>query len=159
MEQLAHALIVGIGATLVMDAWGVLRHPLLGLPRLEYALLGRWFGHMAAGRFRHPAIAAAPAVRGERLLGWTVHYLIGVAFAALLLVVWGLDWLARPTLGPALLLGLGTAAAPILVMQPAMGISRTARRWPARRQAIVTHAIYGLGLYLAGWLDHLLIRP
>ncbi len=159
MEHLGDALIVGIGATLVMDAWGVLRRPLLGLARLDYALLGRWFGHMAAGRFRHQAIAAATPVRGERLIGWTGHYLIGTAFAALLLAIWGPAWLERPTLGPALMVGIGTAAAPILVMQPAMGAARTARPGAARLHAILTHTIYGLGLYLAGWLHHLVLWP
>ena len=60
-------------------------------------------------------------MRGERLLGPAVHYLIGSGFAALLLGVWGLGWLGRPTLVPALVVGIGTVGAPLLVMQPAMG--------------------------------------
>jgi hypothetical protein len=159
MEYLEHVLVTGIGATLVMDAWGALRGPLLGLPRLDYGLLGRWFGHMTAGRFRHEAIGAAAPVRGERLIGWATHYLIGITFAALLLGVWGVEWLDRPALGPALIIGIGTAAAPLLIMQPAMGASRGPRANTARLQSLVTHSIYGLGLYLAGWADHLLLRP
>lgn len=158
MEYLGHALLVGIGATALMDIWGLVRHPLLGLPRLDYALLGRWFGHMAAGQFRHRAIAAAPAVRGERLIGWTMHYLIGTAFAALLLGVWGLEWLHRPSLAPALMVGIGTVVAPLLVMQPAMGTSPAPRARAARLQSLVTHLVYGLGLYLAGWFDHLVLQ-
>lgn len=158
MEHLGDALIVGIGATLVMDAWGVLRRPLFGLAPLDYALLGRWFGYMTAGRFRHRGIAASPPVRGERLIGWTMHYFIGTAFAGVLLAIWGPTWLERPALGPALLVGVGTVAAPILVMQPAMGNSSSTNRWRARAQAIVTHTAYGLGLYLAGWINHLVIR-
>lgn len=161
MEYLGHALLVGIGATALMDFWGLIRHPLLGLPRLDYALLGRWFGHMTAGRFRHRAITAAPPVRAERLIGWTMHYLIGTGFAALLLGVWGLDWLHRPTLAPALIVGLGTVVAPLLVMQPAMGAGLAGRRTPrpgvTRLQSLLTHLIYGLGLYLAGWADHLVL--
>lgn len=163
MEYLRHALILGIGATAVMDAWGILRAPLLGMPRLDYAPIGRWFGHMAAGRFRHAAIGTSTPVRGERLIGGIAHYLIGTAFAALLLAVWGLGWLQRPTLAPALLVGIGTVAAPFLVMQPAMGAGLAASRTPhpgsARRQSLITHTIYGLGLYLSGWADHLLFTP
>jgi len=155
MEYLGHALFVGIGATALMDIWGVLRRPLLGLPRLDYALLGRWFGHMAAGRFRHRAIGAAAPVRGERLIGWAMHYLIGTGFAAVLLSVWGLEWLHRPTLAPALMVGLGTVVVPLLVMQPAMGARRTSHPGAARLQSLLTHTIYGIGLYLAGWADHL----
>lgn len=163
MEYLRHALVLGVGATALMDAWGVLRHPLLGFDRLNHALIGRWFGHMAAGQFRHAAIAASGPVRGERVIGWIAHYLIGTAFAGLLLGVWGLEWLQRPTLSHALLVGLGTLAAPLLIMQPAMGAgmaaSRTPRPGPARLQSLLSHTIYGLGLYLAGWIDHLVFMP
>lgn len=163
MIHLLHAIPIGVGATALMDLWGAVRQPLFGFARLDYALLGRWFGQMPAGRFRHPAIAAAPPVRGERVIGWAVHYLIGMAFAALLLALRGPEWLQRPTLLPALLVGLGTVAAPLLIMQPAMGAglagSRTRRPNAARLQALLTHAIYGLGLYVAGWLDHRLFTP
>lgn len=163
MDYLLHALALGIGATLVMDAWGVVRRPLLGHPRLDYAVLGRWFGHMAGGRLRHDAIGTSAPVRGERLIGLAMHYLIGTTFAALLLGVWGLEWLRAPTLGPALIVGVGTVAAPLLVMQPAMGAgvagSRTPRPGAVRLQSLLTHTAYGLGLYLAGWADHLLFIP
>ncbi|MEI2720014.1 MAG: DUF2938 domain-containing protein [Gemmatimonadales bacterium] len=161
MELLIHALPIGVGATLLMDLWGAVRQPLFGFARLDYALLGRWVGGMAAGQFRHDAIARSAPVRRERLIGWTAHYLIGVSFAALLLAIWGAAWLHRPALGPALLVGIGTTAAPLLIMQPAMGAgvaaSRTPRPNAARLQSLLTHAIYGLGLYLAGWLDHALL--
>lgn len=162
MEYLGHALVVGIGATALMDIWGVVRHPLLGMPRLDYALLGRWIGHMARGHFRHEAIAAATPVRGERLIGWGVHYLIGTAFAAVLLGGWGLEWLQRPTLAPALMVGVATVLAPLLIMQPLMGAGLAGRHTPrpgaTRMQALLTHTIYGVGLYLAGWLDHLVLQ-
>lgn len=159
MEQIGHAVIVGVGATAVMDLWGLLRHPLLGMPRLDYALLGRWVGHMPVGRFRHPAIAASPPVQGEWLLGLVIHYLIGTGFAAVLLAIQGPSWLDRPTLAPALIVGIGTVAAPLLIMQPAMAAALTAsRQRAARLQSVLTHTIYGFGLYLAGWADHLLFR-
>lgn len=120
-EYLTNAALVGIGATALMDLWGVVRQPLFGFPRLNNALVGRWFGHMAKGRFRHEEIAAAEPITGERLIGWTMHYLIGITFAALLLGWRGLAWLQQPTLGPALLIGIVTVAAPFLLMQPGMG--------------------------------------
>lgn len=160
MEYLLHALPIGMGATALMDLWGVVREPLFGFARLDLALLGRWVGTMAEGRFRHHRIADAPPVRAERFIGGAVHYLIGIGFAALLLVVSGPTWLSHPTLLPALIVGVGTTAAPLLIMQPAMGAgvasSRTPRPNVARLQSLLTHTIYGLGLYLAGWLDHAL---
>ena len=160
MNYVMCALLIGAGATAVMDIWAVARKQLLGIPSLNYALVGRWLAYMARGRFRHDPIAATPAVRGERLIGWTAHYLIGMAFAAILLAVWGLDWARHPTIGPALIVGIGSVAAPFLVMQPAMGAgvaaSRTPRPAAARLQSLVTHGIFGLGLYAAGWMASLL---
>jgi hypothetical protein len=156
MDNLQATLIIGVGATVVMDLWGLARRPLFGIAPPDYGLVGRWLAHMAHGRFRHDAIARAPAVSGEKALGWIAHYLIGVAFAALLVALWGADWIRHPTPGPALLVGVATVAAPFLIMQPAMGAGiasrRTRRPGAARIQSLVTHAVFGLGLYAAGWL-------
>jgi hypothetical protein len=110
---------------------------------------------MPRGRFRHAPIGGSPPLRGERAIGWIAHYLTGIAFAAILLALWGHEWTRSPTLAPALLVGLGTVAAPFLLMQPGMGAgfaaSRTPRPGSARLQSLITHAIFGIGLYLAGW--------
>ena len=154
MNYLIATLFIGVGATAVMDLWGSIRKPLLGIAPPNYALVGRWIGHMAHGRFRHDSIAASAPVRGEHLLGWAVHYLTGIAFAAVLIGIWGLEWARQPTLGPALVVGIGTVAAPFLLMQPGMGAgiaaSRTPRPGSARLQSVITHAVFGLGLYAAG---------
>ncbi len=154
MDYAGSTLFIGAGATLATDLWAIARRRLLGVPAPDYALVGRWFAHMARGRFRHERIRAAPPVRGERLIGWTAHYLIGVAFAGVLLAVCGLAWVRQPTPAPALALGIVTVAAPFLLMQPGMGAGIAASRAPrpnaARLQSLVTHAIFGLGLYAAG---------
>ncbi|HEX4939984.1 MAG TPA: DUF2938 domain-containing protein [Candidatus Kapabacteria bacterium] len=158
MNDLAGTLMIGIGATAVMDLWGLARKPLLGIAPPDYGLVGRWLLHMTRGRFRHDAIAAATPVQGERLAGWTAHYLIGIAFAAVLIALWGEAWIQHPTIGPALIVGIGTVAAPFLLMQPGMGAgvaaSRTPRPGAARLQSVITHAVFGLGLYAAGWATH-----
>lgn len=156
MDHLICTLIIGIGATAVMDIWGIVRKPLLGIAPPDYALVGRWFAHMPRGRFRHDAIARSPALKGERAIGWMAHYLTGIAFAAVLLGIWGLGWIRQPMLGPALLVGIATVAAPLLLMQPGMGAGiaarRTARPNAVRVQSLVTHTVFGLGLYAAGWI-------
>ena len=155
MDYLICILLIGVGATVVMDCWAFARQHLLGISPPNYGLVGRWLAHMARGRFRHDSIAAALPVHGERVIGWTAHYLIGVSFAAILLGIWGLAWIRHPTIGPALAVGIGTVALPFLVMQPGMGAgvaaSRTPRPAAARLQSLVSHAIFGLGLYAAGW--------
>lgn len=152
-SYLLSAALIGTGATLVMDLWTFARRRLLHSPALDYALVGRWLAHLLRGKFRHESIVTARAVRGERAIGWTAHYAIGIAFAALLLGSRGLDWVSQPTLGPALILGIGSVAAPFLLMQPGMGAgiaaSRTPRPAAARLQSLVTHAVFGLGLYVS----------
>jgi hypothetical protein len=156
MDYLVCAVLTGAGATAVMDLWSIARKSLLGIAAANYGLVGRWLAYLARGRFRHDAIGASPPVRRERLIGWAAHYLIGIAFAAVLLAIWGLDWVRHPTLGPALIVGIGSVVAPFLLMQPGMGAgiaaSRTPRPAAARIQSLVTHAIFGFGLYAAGWV-------
>ncbi|HEX6997430.1 MAG TPA: DUF2938 domain-containing protein [Gammaproteobacteria bacterium] len=155
-EYLVCAVLLGAGATAAMDLWSVVRKRLLGIPALDYGLVGRWLGHLPRGRFRHERIAASPPIHGERFIGWTAHYLTGIAFAAVLLALWGLDWARRPTLAPALIVGIGSVLAPFFILQPGMGAgvaaSRTPRPAAARLQSLVTHAVFGLGLYAAGRL-------
>lgn len=54
---------------------------------LDYALLGRWIGHMRKGKFCHDSMAAAAPVPGEKTTGLLAHYGIGIGFAGLLLAV------------------------------------------------------------------------
>lgn len=160
MDFLLYAVIIGVSATATMDLWGIARVALMGVPAPNYGLVGRWLAGMADGRFRNASIAASPAVRGERSIGWIAHYLIGVVFAALLLSVAGVGWVAKPTPVPALLVGIGTVAAPFFIMQPGMGAGIAASRTPnpmaARVQSLLTHLFFGLGLYAGGWAAHLL---
>jgi hypothetical protein len=161
MDDLICTLLIGAGATALIDLWAIARKRVFGVASPDYGLVGRWLAHMALnGRFRHDPIAAAPAVRDERLIGWTAHYVTGIAFAAALTGIWGSAWIHQPTPGPALLVGIGTVAAPFLLMQPGMGAGIAACRAPrpaaARLQSLVTHAIFGLGLYAAGLATRLL---
>lgn len=156
MAYLICSILIGTGATMVMDLWAIARKQLFGIPPPNYGLVGRWLAYMPGGRFRHDSIQAAPPVKDEALIGWIAHYLIGIAFAAVLLGLWGLAWIRHPSIGPALAVGIGTVAAPFLVMQPGMGAgiagSRTPRPATTRFQSLVTHTIFGLGLYAAGWI-------
>lgn len=159
---LSAALVLGIGATAVMDVWGFARRPLLGVAPPNYCLVGRWFGHMPRGRFRHPAIAAAKALRGECLVGWVAHYLTGIAFAGLLVILSDPSWTDPPRFTTALAVGLGTLAAPFLLMQPGMGAgiasSKATKPWSARLHSLITHVVFACGLYVSGVGYHALFH-
>jgi hypothetical protein len=156
LDIIAPAIVIGAGATAIMDLWAASLRRCCRVPSLDYALLGRWIGHFPRGRFRHESIAHAAPVRYERAIGWGAHYTIGVAFAALLLAIAGLEWLKQPTLMPPLLVSSSTLVAPFLVMQPAMGAGIAASRTPrpnvARLRSVVTHTVYGVGLYASAWI-------
>jgi len=149
-------MLIGTGATAIVDLWAIVRRRLLGVPLPDYGLVGRWIACLPRGRLRHAPIAATPAVRGERVIGWITHYAIGIAFAAALIGLQGSKWLARPALAPALLFGFATVAAPFLIMQPGMGAgvaaSRTPRPNAARLQSLITHGVFGVGLWVAARL-------
>ncbi|MGG5291012.1 DUF2938 domain-containing protein [Pseudomonas shirazensis] len=152
---LISTLVIGIGATLVMDVWAMLLRR-LGVSTLNYAMLGRWAGHLLRGRVRHVAIANAEPIRHERVLGWALHYAIGLLFAAALLALQGADWLHAPTLLPALTFGLCTVVAPLCILQPAMGAGWFASKTPApfsnSLRSVATHLVFGSGLYATALL-------
>lgn len=143
---------IGIGASLLMDAWNLFLKRALGVPSLNYCLLGRWFLHMPEGAFVHSSIVAAAPRRFECAAGWVAHYAIGVVLALGFLALAPVDWLERPTVLHALLYGIATVVFPLFVLQPSLGLgiasSRTPKPAQARLKSLVTHVVFGVGLYL-----------
>jgi hypothetical protein len=139
-----------------MDLWAVLLQHLFGVQPSNWAMVGRWVGHLANGQFVHAKIADAPPIRAELALGWIVHYFTGITYGALLLGIWGLDWARRPTLLPALILSLAALVAPFFVLQPGMGLGVAGARTPnpnaTRLRSALNHTVFGLGLYLSALL-------
>lgn len=156
---LTYAALIGAGATAVLDLWSFIRSR-LGIPAPKYSLVGRWIAYFPRGKFRHDSIAAAAPMPSEMLIGWCAHYLIGIAYAAILLAIWGLDWARHPTIGPALIVGIGSVVAPFFLMQPGMGAGIASSRTPnpgvARVRSLLAHTVFGIGLYVAGLAASLL---
>jgi hypothetical protein len=159
-EFVLRALLIGVGATAVTDLWAILLKQ-FGIPSLNFAFLGRWIGHLARGEWTHDSIAKSASIRGELWMGWFAHYSIGITFAALLLAVYGLEWARRPTLLPALIIGLATVVAPLFILQPALGAGIASSKTPRPVfnciKSLTTHTVFGLGLYLAALATALLI--
>lgn len=154
-------LLMGLGATLTFDLWGLfLKHAFQIMPS-NICLVGRWLLYMPEGTFKHTLIASSPPKRAECRVGWLAHYTIGVTFAILFVTIAGRNWLQQPTLLPAILFGVATVLAPFLIMQPAFGLGFAAAKTPhptqARLRSLMNHIAFGSGLYLSGLLvDRLL---
>jgi hypothetical protein len=62
------------------------------------------------------------------------------------------DWLARPTLLPALVYGIATIVFPFFILQPSFGLGIAASKAPnpsqARLKSLATHTVFGVGLYI-----------
>lgn len=158
MLLLISAILIGLGATLTFDLWGLLLKQTLQIPPSNLCLVGRWLRYMVTGTFTHANIGAAPRKSAECTVGWIAHYLIGVTFATFFVTWAGNNWLQQPTLMPAIGFGLVTVLAPFAIMQPAFGLGFAASKLPnprpARVRSLLNHMAFGVGLYLFAWLIH-----
>ena len=150
------AVVIGVGATLLIDLWALFLRRAFGIASLDYCLLGRWVLHMPDGRIAHARIGATPSKRHECPVGWTVHYLIGTTLAVVFVLLASERWLARPTLFPALAFGIATVLVPFFTIQPAFGLGIASSKTPhpsrARLKSVMTHTVFGMGLWLFAYL-------
>jgi hypothetical protein len=150
------AIVMGLGATLTFDLWGLFLKRAFKIAPSNICLVGRWLRYMPAGIFRHSNIGSTPPQSAECALGWMAHYTIGVTFAIVFVAVAGPDWLQHPALIPAIVFGVVTVLAPFFIMQPSMGLGFAASKTPhsaqARFRSLLNHTAFGVGLYLFGLL-------
>ncbi len=161
LQDTARVVLIGMGATAVMDLW-VLLLKRMNVPTLNFAFVGRWIGHLLRAQWRHDAIARATPIKGELALGWLIHYAVGIVFAGVLIAVSGTAWVQDPRLLPALCVGIATVAAPLFFMQPAMGAGIASSRTPTPvkncLRSLVNHAVFGAGLYLSAVVIEWIVR-
>jgi hypothetical protein len=153
--------VVGLGATLFMDVWALLLKSAFNVPLPNYCLVGRWVGHMPKGIFVHANIADSAQKHSECMAGWIVHYVVGAMYALVFVALAPANWLAHPTLLPALVFGMVSVLVAYLVMQPSFGLGIAASRAPrpmlARLRSLMAHTVFGVGLYVSAvCLNHVL---
>lgn len=150
------AIAIGIGATFIVDMWNLFIRHAFNIRSLDNCLLGRWISHMPKGKFIHLSINNAQKMPYECLIGLIAHYSIGVILAiAFVLIVPG-KWLDSPTFFPALIYGITTIVFPLFIMQPSLGLgmasSKTSNPALARLKSLMTHTVFGSGLWLCAIL-------
>lgn len=153
IEIVTRAGLMGVGATAFLDLFNLAQKRAFGAPTPDWGLVGRWIGHFPEGRFVQSNISAAAPVPGERAIGWIAHYAVGLSFATIAVLAWGLDWARHPTFLPALIVGVASVVAPFFLLQPGMGLGIAASKAPnparARLRSLTAHAVFGVGLYVA----------
>lgn len=160
VPALLGAILMGLGATMTFDLWGLFLRYAFKIAQSNFCLVGRWILYMPEGRFKHPNIASTPQKNAECIVGWIAHYMIGIAFAVTFIAFAGNDWFQHPTLIPAIVFGIVTVMSPFFIIQPAFGLGIAASKTPnpmqARLRSLMNHAVFGFGLYVfglvAGWL-------
>jgi hypothetical protein len=152
IEIVIGAVLIGIGGTVILDLWAALLQRFFGVPATNWAMVGRWVGHMPRGHFIHENIGKAAPVSGEHATGWVVHYVIGIVYGLLLVGLWGVEWLRQPTLLPPMILALGLLVAPYFIMMPGMGSGIAGAKTPkpniTRLKSVVGHSVFGLRMYV-----------
>ena len=143
--------LMGLGGTLAMDVWAWILARLNIAPFPNWAMPGRWLGHVGRGKVFHDDIGAAPPVSHELALGWLLHYGVGILYGAVFIVLVGGDWMANPTFLPVWVYSLITIAAGWFLLQPGMGLgwaaSKTPNPWKVRGLGLVAHTVFALGMW------------
>ena len=157
VDALWRAIVIGIGATALMDIWAMFLHLAFAQPRPNWRPVGRWVWHLRSKVF-HDDIGSAAPYAHEKALGWAFHYFVGIVYGIVLVALVGTDWLAAPTFLPAFILGMVTVGAGWFLLAPGMGAGWAASKRPNPMQIrafnLVSHTVFALGL----WGTALLIR-
>ena len=150
------AVVIGLAATAVIDLWALVLKRAFGIPPANWAMVGRWFGHLPRGTVVHADIAKAEPIANELALGWLCHYAVGILFAAATLVLAGPAWRLAPTPAWPLVVGLVTVGCGWFILQPGMGAGIAASRRPNAGQIralnVVSHTVFGLAMFAAAWV-------
>lgn len=151
MGLLVKGVVVGFGATVLMDVWAILLWKAFGQSRTNWAPVGRWFWHLKNGVVFHDDIGKAEPYAHELALGWLSHYAVGILYGVILALIVGDGWFAAPTFLPAWILGIVTVGAGWFLLQPGLGIGVAASKLPNANKVrvlnLVSHTVFALGLF------------
>ncbi|SMR73015.1 Protein of unknown function [Aliiroseovarius halocynthiae] len=149
---------LGLCATIIMDVVAVLRQG-WGATNGFYCLVGRWIARVPDVGFVHQDIRAAHTAHFEAPLGWGAHILLGALFGVAFLAMFGPSAVKVPQIWQGLSFGLATVLVPWLVFQPLFGwgiaVAKLPNPWKMRLKSVITHGVFGLGLWVSAILLNL----
>jgi len=147
--------VMGVLGTLAMDLWALLLAR-IGQPAPNWAMPGRWLGHIPKGTVFHEDIGAAAPVPNELGLGWALHYGVGILYGVIFVLIAGAGWVAAPSFVPLWIFCLVTIAAGWFLLQPGMGLgwaaSKTPNPWKVRVMGLIAHTVFACGMWIGALL-------
>ncbi|MBS0251595.1 MAG: DUF2938 family protein [Proteobacteria bacterium] len=151
-EVIIFCLIVGIGSTVVLDVFVSLVHRPTGIPPTDWGTVGRWLLGVGKGQLILDPADESPPTHAERIVGWLFHYLVGVAYAAAIVALWGPGYIAAPTILPVVVVGvLISTLAGLTILLPGLGAGFMGSKLPNQfaiiAYLIVAHVVFAAGQY------------
>lgn len=144
-------LFVGIGSTIALDIWVLLVERLTGIPPTNWGVVGRWIAGMPSG---HLVLQQSdkPISDTEKVIGWLFHYLVGIAYAGLILLIFGTAFIQNPQWMPVIVVGLILSTfAGLAILMPGLGGGFFGRLMPDKLTTyiylIVAHGVFAIAQY------------
>ena len=160
ISELGYFLLIGMGGTILLDIWAWVLSLIFGISSTNWALVGRWIANLIFGRLtlNHPK---SEAIRGELVIGWLAHYLIGISYGIPLFIIWGENWLTQPTVNEPIYVSWILLIAPFLIMMPGLGAGIAGDKTPnptiTRIKSFAGHTIFGIGMFCTAKLIQILL--
>jgi len=158
MENLIYfCLFVGVGSTILLDLWVTLVEKATSIPPTNWGIVGRWIIGIPNGHWTlDTSVNHEPTVT-EKVLGWLFHYIVGIAYAVLIILLFGAGFIDSPSIMPVIIVGLILSTlAGLAILMPALGggfMGRLIPNWFATFiYLVIAHAIFAIGQYgFAQW--------
>ena len=152
MFIIIQSVFIGIISTAFMDVIAWILKILFKIMPLNYAFIGRWFLSWTDGKFMHNTIVKSPSKKGEIIWGWGIHYVTGIIWALIYLIL-NKFYVLNYSFVSALIFAVLTTFVPFLMIQPALGFGFFAKATPHQiisiRNSLVAHIAFGCGLYFS----------
>lgn len=150
-DVIVFCLATGILSTVALDIWVTLVQKLTGLPATNWGMVGRWFSGIPRGQWVLRDGSSAPSA-GEKALGWVFHYLIGIGYSVLIVLLWGTGFVHTPTVIPVAIVGvIVSTLAGLMILMPGLGAGFMGSKLPNQGvtfvYVVVAHVVYALALY------------
>ncbi len=145
-------LFVGIGSTIALDIWVTLVKKITGIPPTDWGVVGRWLKAFPTGQFVVDNSNPNPPSTLEKIIGWLFHYVVGIAYAALIIIIFGSEFISAPTLLPTIVVGLILSTfAGLAILMPGLGGGFFGRLLPNKLVTyiylIVAHGVFAFAQY------------